>query len=132
MTDAKTHLYKRKKNRIVTAVQIDLDTDGFSYLKWGGEQRCHARDWLVSSDHDCYTIANDSFLKTYRQVSPGRYEKHTLVQARQADSAGSISTREGQTAYATGDYLIENGADETDTYAISELRFHELYEPVDD
>jgi hypothetical protein len=36
----------------VIAVRLDLETDGFSYRKWGDTQRCKAGDFIVSNDGD--------------------------------------------------------------------------------
>lgn len=124
--------YRKRKNTTVTAVQLDLDTEGFTYTKWGGEQRCRRGDWLLNSDTDCYTVSDSSFQKTYREESPGRYVKHTLVRATMAVKSGKISTQEGETAYSAGDYLIDNNGDGSDCYAISEQTFHELYELAHD
>jgi len=124
--------YRAKVTNLISAVQLDLDTQGFTYQKWGDQQTCQAGDWLVrSGSGDCYTITNASFLRTYQEVSPGRYRKHTTIQATQATTAGKIKTQEGTTAYEAGDYLIKNNEDGTDNYAISQTRFHDLYELVD-
>ena len=32
--------YRKKGNTSVTAVQLKLDTEDFSYRKWGAEQHC--------------------------------------------------------------------------------------------
>ena len=123
--------YKAKASSIISAVQLNLDTQGFTYENWGDQQTCHAGDWLVNGDSgDCYTITNESFLRTYQETSPGRYRKHAIIRATQATTAGKIKTQEGSTSYEAGDYLIENDEDGTDTYAINQKRFHELYEPV--
>ena len=53
--------YRKCPDRAVIAVQIDLDTPGFTYRKWGGEQRCKAGDWLVDNDGDVYTVDRESF-----------------------------------------------------------------------
>ncbi|MFK7860380.1 MAG: hypothetical protein AB8B64_16295 [Granulosicoccus sp.] len=132
MASEQARYYRRKENTTVTAAQLDLDTLGFTYTKWGGEQRCRRGDWLINSEEDCYTVANLTFARTYREVSPGRYSKHTRVRATQAKSSGKITTHEGETAYSAGDYLIENDDDGADRYAISKQRFHELYELVDE
>ncbi len=123
-------LYKKKQNQIITAVQLDLDTSGFTFHKWGGEQQCRAGDWLVNSDDDCYTVTNLSFQKTYTRVSPGRYLKHATVKAKQALTAGSVKTQEGQTSYQAGDYIVKNTEDESDSYAVAKDPFNRLYELV--
>lgn len=44
--------YRRKKQTSVIAIQLDLDTDGFVYQKWGGTQRCIRGDWLLNNQDD--------------------------------------------------------------------------------
>jgi hypothetical protein len=39
--------YVRRASQFVIAVQVDLETDGFTYEKWGGAQTCKRGDWLV-------------------------------------------------------------------------------------
>ena len=36
--------YRRLPNQYVVAIPLRLDTDGFSYRKWGGEQQCKPGD----------------------------------------------------------------------------------------
>ena len=38
--------YRRKADQYVVAVQLSLDTDGFTYRKWNDDQRCK-RDALT-------------------------------------------------------------------------------------
>ncbi len=120
--------YRKRPGQAVTAVQLDLETTGFVYQKWGAEQRCKQGDWLVNNDGDFYTVDADVFTRTYRQVSPGRFVKTTPVWARQVDSGGSIKTIEGESHYKAGDYLVYNNEDGTDGYCMSTDRFHGMYE----
>jgi len=124
--------YKRKSTSFVTAVQLDLDTNGFTYRKWGGEQICKRGDWLVDNDGEKYTVARESFAKTYKMISPGVYVKSAPVWAEVAQRAGKVKTQEGETAYQAGDYLVSNNQDGTDAYAITAEKFKSLYELVDD
>jgi hypothetical protein len=124
--------YRKRPDQAVTAVQLDLETDGFRYQKWGAEQHCKRGDWLVDNGGDIYTVDAAVFSRTYRQVSPGRYVKTTRIWARQTDSAGSIETKEGETHYQAGDYLVYNNPDASDGYAVSADKFNALYEPADD
>lgn len=117
---------------MITAVQLNLETAGFTYQKWGGEQRCKAGDWLVNSDGETYTIDSDSFARTYREHGPGLYVKVGCVWAEQAGAAGSIRTKEGKTSYEAGDWLVYNGADRTDGYAVKPEKFKSLYEEAGD
>ena len=81
---------------------------------------------------DKYTVARESFAKTYEFVSPGVYTKSAPVWAELTDKPGKIKTSEGETAYAAGDYLVSNNPDGTDTYAISAEKFRELYDLAED
>lgn len=121
-------LYRRKQRTPITAIRLELDTDGFTYRKWGGTQRCKRGDWIVRNQEDVYTIDAETFGLTYRMVSTGVYEKITPVWVQVATSAGTIRTKEGPTAYEAGDYLVFNDPDCKDGYAMKPSTFRELYE----
>lgn len=115
---------------MITAVQLNLETEGFTYEKWGGRQRCRKGDWLVDNDGDTYTVARDTFANTYERVGPGVYRKVSTVWAEVADSPGTVKTKEGETEYGVGDYIVANDADETDVYAVGREKFESMYEPI--
>ena len=106
--------YRRKPNQFVIAVQLRLDTAGFSYRKWGDDQFCKAGDWLVDNE-----------------VHRGAYVKTTPVWAETAEEHGRVATKEGHSHHAKGDYLVFNNEDGTDGYAVSSDKFHSMYEPDD-
>lgn len=120
--------YRKKPDEFVTAVRLELETDGFVYWKWGGEQRCKPGDWLVDNDGDVYTVDAEAFTATYRELSPGVYLKSTPIYAEQAASAGRVKTKEGESEYRTGDYIVSNNADGSDAYCISAAKFEAMYE----
>lgn len=124
--------YQKKKSATVVAVQLDLDTDGFSYHKWGAEQKCHAGDWIVNNNGEVYTVNNESFTETYGQISPGIYYKQGAVWAERATQAGVVKTKEGETHYDVGVYLVSNNEDGTDGYAVEQENFEDMYELVDE
>jgi hypothetical protein len=124
--------YKKKSDSFVTAVQLDLDTEGFKYNKWGGEQFAKRGDWLVDNNGDKYTVAQGSFASTYEFVSPGVYFKSAPVWAEVADKAGKVETQEGETSYQAGDYLVFNNEDGSDAYAMEKEKFVSLYERAGD
>ena len=124
--------YKKKSDSFITAVQLDLDTEGFKYAKWGGEQVAKRGDWLVDNNGDKYTVSQESFAATYEFVSPGVYVKATPVWAEVADTPGKLKTKEGETAYQPGDYLVSNNEDGTDAYAVDKEKFASMYELVRD
>jgi hypothetical protein len=121
--------FRRRPDQAVTAIRLELDFDGLAYRKWGGAQRAQRGDWLVDNAGDIYTVAADSFARTYREVAPGRYVKTAPVWAEQAAQAGSVATQEGRTHYQAGDWLVSNQADGQDGYAVDAATFQRLYEP---
>lgn len=120
--------YRKKPDTAVTAVQVNLDTDGFTYRKWGGEQRCKRGDWLIDNGGDIYTVDQETFARTYKAVGDGRYVKSVAVWAEKAGQDGSIRTKEGITHYLAGDYIVFNEPDSGDGYAVSAETFQRLYE----
>ena len=124
--------YRKRPNQTFTAVHMALDTTGLHYRKWGADQHCKRDDWLVDNNGDIYTVDADVFARTYRPVAPGQYAKTTRVWAQQADSDGSIQTKEGETHYRAGDYLVYNNEDGSDGYAVSADRFDAIYQLDED
>jgi hypothetical protein len=122
--------YVKRPDQKIHAVQLDLETDGFTYRKWGAEQRCKRGDWLVNNDGEAYTVDRESFARTYRHVGDGAYLKITPIWAKRVDAAGAVTTKEGTTHYERGDYLVFNQEDGGDPYAISKAKFERMYEPA--
>lgn len=120
--------YLKKTTSFVTAVQLDLDSEGFEYTKWGGRQVCRPGDWIVNNDGDTYTVSRSVFESTYKRKSPGVYYKSTPVWAEVATQPGTVKTMEGETTYVAGDYLVSNNEDGSDAYAISRKKFESMYE----
>jgi hypothetical protein len=120
--------YRKKADQFVVAVKLDLETEGFTYRKWGAEQRCKPGDWLVDNQGDAYTVDHAVFSRTYRRVGPGTYVKTTPVWAEKAAQAGSIATKEGRSYYQEGDYLVFNDAAGTDGYCVGAAKFESMYE----
>ena len=112
----------------MVAVQLDLVTDGFSYRKWGAQQRCKRGDWLVDNGGDIYTVDGDVFADTYRRVDTGKYVKTTPIWAEVAVESGSVVTKEGQSSYQKGDYLVYNNEDGSDAYCVGAAKFESMYE----
>jgi hypothetical protein len=123
--------YVKRSSEFVVAVQIDLETGGFTYRKWGGTQTCKRGDWLVNNNGDTYTVEEKTFARTYRSTGPGTYVKTTPVWAEVAGAAGEVRTKEGATHYEAGDYLVYNEADGGDAYAVAREAFERMYAPAD-
>ena len=123
--------YRKKADQFVVAVKLGLDTEGFTYRKWGAEQKCKAGDWLLDNNGDVYTVDAGVFSKTYRSVGPGIYVKTTPIWAEKATQPGSVATKEGRSHYNAGDYLVSNNEDGTDAYYIAAVQFESMYEPDD-
>jgi hypothetical protein len=122
--------YVKRAHTLVVAIQLDLDTDGFTYRKWGGVQACKPGDWIVNNAGDVYTVDRDTFARTYRAESPGLYRKVAPVWAEVADRDGSIRTKEGVTHYTAGAYLVFNDEEGQDGYAVTAASFEAMYEPA--
>jgi hypothetical protein len=123
--------YVKREDQSVIAVQLALDTDGFTYKKWGGLQTCKPGDWILDNEGDIYTVDRDTFARTYRKVDSGRYAKVTPVWAELAASAGRVQTKEGDTHYQRGDYLVFNDENGGDAYAVEAEKFRAMYERAD-
>ena len=54
--------------------------------------------------------------------------KTTPIWAEKAEEAGSVVTKEGESHYQAGDYLVSNNEDGTDAYCISADKFESMYE----
>ena len=80
---------------------------------------------------DTYTIDHETFINTYELVSPGLYVKVNVVMVEVADCSGVIKTKEGETYYKSGDYLVYNDLDRKDGYAIDGATFKSLYELIE-
>ena len=124
----KRRRYKKRADQYVVAVRLDLDTAGFTYRKWGAEQRCKRGDWLVDNNGDIYSVDAEVFAKTYRKTGDGTYVKTTPIWAETATEDGSVATKEGKSHYKSGDYLVYNNEDGTDAYCISAAKFELMYE----
>jgi hypothetical protein len=124
--------YRKKPTEKVVAVQLDLETKGFTYEKWGGTQVCKPGDWLINNNGDVYTIDQQTFADTYEEAGLGRYAKTGTVWAEIAEEAGVVTTKEGSTEYQAGDYLVYNDEAGEDRYAVSRGKFELMYEIAGD
>lgn len=124
--------YRKRQGQRVIAVQLNLDTAGFAYKKWGAMQQCKPGDWLVQNGDSTYTVDQQSFAQSYRRLSDGMYEKVAGVWARLATSDGIVITKEGETHYQAGDYIVSNDPDSSDAYAIDAKHFVLMYESMPD
>ena len=120
--------YIKRANQSVVAVPLALDTDGFTYHKWGDTQRCKPGDWIVNNDGDIYTVDHESFARTYRAVGTGTYVKVSPVWVEVAPGPGSVETKEGVTHYRAGDFLVFNEEHGGDPYAVTAEKFEAMYE----
>ncbi len=129
---ARRKYVKRAKTPVV-AVQLALDTDGFTYRKWGAVQRCKPGDWIVNNAGDIYTVDQETFARTYLVEEPGgaTYVKIAPVWAEVAERDGVIRTKEGETHYKAGAYLVFNDAEGLDGYAVEAAKFQSMYRPAE-
>jgi len=123
--------YIKRSGTLVVAVQLELETRGFTYFKWGSDQACKPGDWIVNNGGDVYTVDRETFQRSYLGESPGLYKKVAPVWAEVATQDGSIVTKEGVTQYKAGYYLVFNNEDGTDGYAVSPEAFEAMYVPLE-
>jgi hypothetical protein len=123
--------YVKRSTEFVVAVKVDLETEGFTYRKWGAWQTCKAGDWLVNNAGDTYTVDGDTFVRTYRSSGAGTYVKTTPVWAETASAAGEMPIKEGKTHHEAGDYLVYNEPDGGDGYAVPKAVFERMYERLE-
>jgi hypothetical protein len=100
------------------------------YRKWGGVQTAKPGDWLVLSNGDTYTIDADEFVKTYDR-DPGEagvFRKTAVTYAFEASEAGKITTLEGESEYAAGDYICAPNPEMKAAYPVSRETFEATYE----
>jgi hypothetical protein len=121
--------YAVREGQEVTAIQLNLNLDAFTYQKWGSRQTVKRGDWLVERDGQVHTVAAETFKQTYEQVGPSTYRKCSIVWAAPAAEAGLIATQEGTTHFRQGDYIVWNDAAGNDGYAIAKEIFENLYVP---
>ena len=129
---AERKLYRKRPKYHVTAVQLDLEFDNFSYKKWGGTQICKPGDWLVNNNDDIYTVDKEYFRDNYQFVSPGLYKKIGEVWAETATENGETQSQAGNTSYTVGDYLVFDRAQGGEGYAIKKHLFERMYEQIDE
>lgn len=115
--------YNRRPNQ-VTAVQL---TEEKSYSKWGGDQIAKKGDWWVNNSGEEYSIDQDSFAATYKQVEGSTYTKVGSVWATTATENGTLDTKEGKSVYLAGDYLVANNEDGSDQYPVDAAKFESMY-----
>ena len=122
--------YVKRPDQTVVAIQVPVESSGFTFEKWGATQRSKPGDWLVDNDGDLYTVDQSTFARTYQKVGDGKYIKTTPVWAEVASAPGQVTTQEGSTSYTAGDYLVFNQEDGGDPYAIEKAKFEAMYEPA--
>ncbi len=119
--------YRRREMTTVTAVQIALETDGFTYRKWGEEQVARAGDWLVNNNGNVYTVDGKEFGRSYIHVRDGVYEKTAPVWAETALSDGKVRSTSGFTSFRMGDFIVYSDETKADGWAMSAKEFTRLY-----
>ncbi len=121
--------YRKRQDKPVLAIRLELDMPGFDYHKWGDTQFCKSGDWLVDNDGDIYTVDRQVFAETYHQTGPATFVKHAPVWARRVSEAGSVKTREGRSHYQAGDYVVSNHENGGDAWCIEARKFEDMYQP---
>lgn len=126
--------YKRRPGNEVQAIQLPQLAHSMIYIAWGAEQSANTGDWLIrSTAGEVWTVEKKSFEHTYCPVinRPGWFDKFAPVWAKRATEAGVVKTKEGESAYAAGDYICYSGGNTTDVWPLAQSAFEMRYEPVE-
>lgn len=110
---------------------MDLPFESFCYNKWGSKQTAKPGDWLVNNEGDVYSVDKEYFRNHYQIISQGIYEKVGAIWASIATQDGTITTLEGSTDYAYGDYLVFDRPQGGDAYAVNKSEFERMYEAIE-
>ena len=111
INQGKTMRYHVIPGTPVVAVQLAFDNmQLLHYTKWGGAQVANHGDWLIADPAGgAYTCDQDVFAATYRETEVrGQYQKFGTIEAERATEDGVITTLEGSSEYAAGDYIVTN------------------------
>jgi hypothetical protein len=74
----------------------------------------------------------ESFARTYQHLQDCRYVKTAPVWAEVAAHRGNLRTKEGESSYESGDYLVYNNEDRSDGYVIDKATFEHTYRFVEE
>jgi hypothetical protein len=95
----------------------------------GHTMRADAGDWAVQEDGKIWSVREDIFQDTYEPAGEGHWRRKGLVQARPASAGETISTLEGPTTAAEGDWIVR-GVD-GEQWPIPGKEFVRRYTPDD-
>jgi len=76
----------------------------------GETMRANAGDWAVEADGESWSVRDDIFQATYEYVGGRQWRRRGRVLARPAQPGETVSTLEGPTTAADGDWVVR-GAD---------------------
>lgn len=98
----------------------------------GEKMRAQAGDWMVTDDAGRErSVAADIFEATHKQIGPGRYERTGVFLARQAVTAETVVTAEGDALARQGDWIVQGQFGER--WPVPADQFLATYEgPIDD
>jgi hypothetical protein len=95
----------------------------------GHTMRADAGDWAVQQDGKIWSVRDDIFRDTYEEAGDGQWRRKGLVQARPAQPGEIVTTLEGPTAAAKGDWVVRGSNGEQwpvpgDEFARRYAEFH--------
>lgn len=95
----------------------------------GATLRAEVGDWeLADDDGKRWTVAPDSFSRTYRRLPDGRYVKHEPVDAVRLRAPLAVPTREGSSTAEPGDWLLRDA--EGALWPVPDEVFRARYRPA--
>jgi hypothetical protein len=95
----------------------------------GADLRAEAGDWeLIDPDGDRWTVAADTFTRSYQRSPDGHYRKRELIDAVQLTGRAEISPLEGAATTEIGDRLLRDAVGAV--WPVPDRTFRARYRPA--
>lgn len=119
-------LGRYRRRGLVTAVR---EESGWTWTtKAGDVLSAEAGDWRVEADGRTWSVRDDAFRATYRQVEGDQWERTGEVTAREVVTGESVATLEGPVTAAPGDWVVEDA--EGRRWVVPGEQFDQGYAPL--
>jgi hypothetical protein len=100
----------RRFTRVGTVTAEQRSTPWTWTSRAGQTMRANAGDWHIQSDGRAWSVRDDIFRTSYEHVDGDQWRRRGIVSARPAQPGETITTLEGPTTAADGDWVVR-GAD---------------------
>lgn len=108
----RSHPVWRPYTRVGAVRAVQHDSSWTWTSPSGATMQAGPGDWLVEEDGANWSVRNDIFRSSHRQISGTEWRRCGTVLARLAHPGETIETAEGPTAAADGDWVVKGDAGE--------------------